>query len=205
MLEKLRVKLHNAGIWFLGILGREPSCCGYFKNPDGRMVECSEWWGYQDCMFPGCGHYQIEHSDGTPNKIIYAKDNPELVGTEVADPVGCLNAGCEDCPKFWTKDDLHNFIQQLGIARGNATHKMFYDGHGSLRDTNVKRVDSKVEIVVRITTTVASHDRDALQRVFAREEKLRDEYPNVLFNFDVIFERTPEPAIEDTHDDGNQY
>jgi hypothetical protein len=137
-------------------------------------------------MFPGCGHYQLEHSDGTPNKIIYAKDNPELVGTLVVDPVGCLNAGCEDCPKFWTKDDLHNFMQLLARARHHATHDMHRDGEQY--DPNVKHVDTSVSVVVQVTTSVASRDHDALNKVFEREGTIRDKFPDVLFNFDVRFE-----------------
>jgi hypothetical protein len=185
-LQKLKTKLHNAIIRVRQFFGHEAACCGYFKNPDGRLVDCDEWWGYQECMFPGCGHYQIEHSDGTPNKIIYSKDNPELVGTLVVDPVGCLNAGCEDCPKFWTKEDLHNFMQQLARARHHASHDMFRDG--SQYDPNVKHVDTSVSVVVQVTTSVASRDHDALNKVFEREGKLRDKFPDILFNFDVRFE-----------------
>jgi hypothetical protein len=187
-LEKIKIGLHNAVIRVRQFFGHEAACCGYFKNPDGKLVDCDEWWGYQECMFPGCGHYQLEHSDGTPNKIVYAKDKPELVGTLVVDPVGCLNAGCEDCPKFWTKDDLHIFVQQLAIARHHATHMMFYDGHGSERDENVRHVDTNVSIIVQVTTAVANHDHDALSKVFEREGKIRDKFPDILFNFDVRFE-----------------
>jgi len=198
-LETLKIKLHNASIRVRQFFGHEAACCGYFKNPDGRLVDCDKWWGYQECMFPGCGHYQLEHSDGTPNKIIYSKDRPELVGTLVVDPVGCLNAGCEDCPKFWTKEDLHNFVQQLAIARHHATHMMFYDGEGSqiVHDDNVKHVDTNVSIVVQVTTAVASHDHDALSKVFEREGKIRDKFPDVLFNFDVRFESEPLPQPPD--------
>src|SRR5208283_296001 len=185
-LETLKIKLHNASIRVRQFFGHEAACCGYFKNPDGRLVDCDKWWGYQECMFPGCGHYQLEHSDGTPNKIIYSKDRPELVGTLVVDPVGCLNAGCEDCPKFWTKEDLHNFVQQLAIARHHATHDMFRDGEQ--HDLNVTHVDTSVSIVVQVTTSVASRDREALSRVFEREGKIRDKYPDILFNFDVRFD-----------------
>jgi hypothetical protein len=186
-LKQLKIKLHNAKIRIAATcFGVEPECCGYFQNPDGKLVECNEWWGYQDCMFPGCGHYQLEHSDGTPNKIIYAKDHPELVGTLVVDPVGCLNAGCEDCPKFWTKEDLHNFMQLLARARHHATHDMHRDGEQC--DLNVTHVDTSVSVVVQVTTSVTSRDRDALNRVFEREGKLRDKFPDILFNFDVRFE-----------------
>jgi hypothetical protein len=185
-LEKIKIRLHNAFIRVRLFFGHEAACCGYFQNPDGRLVDCDEWWGYQDCMFPGCGHYQLEHSDGTPNKIIYAKDHPELVGTEVVDPVGCLNAGCDDCPKFWTKEDLHNFMQQLAVARHHASHDMFRDG--DQHDLNVTHVDTSVSIVVQVTTSVGSRDHDALNKVFEREGKLRDKFPDILFNFDVRFE-----------------
>ncbi len=201
MLEKIKVKLHNLKIWFIDNLGKGPECCGYFKNPDGRLVECSEWWGYQDCMFPGCGHYQIEHSDGTPNKILYSKDHPEEVGTEVVDPIGCLNAGCSDCPKFWTKEDLHNFVQQLSIARHHATHMMFYDGHGSQKDEVVKHVDTHVGITVYVTTTVDADDRGKLDAIFAREQAIMEKFPNVQFNFDVVYEHKPSDDVKTPAED----
>ncbi len=221
----LKVWLHNLKIWFIDNLGKGPKCCGYFKNPDGRLVECDEWWGYQECMFPGCGHGQIEHSDGTPNKILYVK--PELTkhhwegkpdgnagcalcfvsqteanrdedcpatikkGDLVSDPIGCLNVGCEDCPKFWTKDDLHNFVQELARARHHATHMMFRDDNGIIIP-NVKHADSNVSIVVQVTTTVGTRDREALDAVFAREQAIMDKFPTIQFNFDVAFEQPNE-------------
>jgi len=219
-LEKIKITLHNAVIRVRQVFGHEAACCGYFKNPDGRLVDCDEWWGYQDCMFPGCGHYQLEHSDGSANKVLYVKpeltkhswegkpdgnagcarcyvdqteanrdeDCPKTVkaGDLVVDPVGCLNAGCEDCPKFWTKDDLHNFMQLLARARHHATHDMHRDGEQY--DPNVTHVDTSVSIVVQVTTSVGSRDHDALNKVFEREGKLRDKFPDILFNFDVRFE-----------------
>lgn len=194
--EKLKIKLHNAYLvvrdWWVG-----SECCGLWRNPDGRLVECDDWWGYQECQFPGCGHYQIEHGDGTPNEIIYSKDKPELVGTLVVDPVGCLNAGCGDCPEFWDKAKLHNFMQELAQARHHATHMMFYDGHGGQRDENVRHVDSKVSIVVQVMTTVCTRDREALNAVFEREQAIMDKFPDVLFNFDVRFEPQDEAAEQD--------
>ncbi len=191
MPEKIRVLLHNAYMtirnWVKG-----PDCCGLWENPDGRLVECDDWWGYQNCMFPGCGHYQIEHSDGSPNKIVYSKDHPEDVGNEVTWPKGCMNAGCGDCPGFWTKDDLYSFVHGLARARHYASHDMFRDG--DQYDLNVTHVDTSVSIVVQVTTAVASHDHEALSRVFEREGKLRDKFPDILFNFDVRFE--PAPSME---------
>jgi hypothetical protein len=185
-LEKLKIKLHNARVWIEQVLGKEPECCGYFRNPDGRLVECDEWWGYQECMFPGCGHYQLEHSDGTPNKIIYAKDNPELVGTLVVDPVGCLNAGCEDCPKFWTKDDLHNFVQQLGQAKRDAYWTLGGWHNDEMADKPpVKRVDVHIDIIIRATTILAPTDEAAREVIFKREQGLMEKYPDVTFDFHV--------------------
>jgi len=193
--KRLKLALQNAyTLLTYRFIGEK--CCGLFRNPDGRLVECDKWWGYQNCMFPGCGHYQLEHSDGTPNKIIYSKDHPEEVGTEVVDPVGCLNAGCNQCPEFWDEAKLHNFVHLLGRARNHATHTLFHDGHGSVRDENVRHVDATVSVVVQVTTTVASHDREALNRLFAREQKLMDQFPEVQFNFDVMFERQPSTDVK---------
>jgi len=225
-LETLKIKLHNASIRVRQFFGHEAACCGYFENPDGRLVDCDKWWGYQECQFPGCGHYQIEHSDGTPSELLYVK--PELTkhhweakpdgsagcalcfvdetkensdegcpktlkkGDMVTDPKGCMNAGCGQCPGFWDKDKLHEFIQELARARHHASHDMFRDGNQ--HDPNVKHCDTSVSIVVQATTAVASHDHDVLSKVFAREEKLRDKFPNVLFNFDVRFE--PESSVK---------
>lgn len=93
----LKVKLYNL---FMRIAHKfaEPECCGLLRNSDGHLVKYDEWEGYQSCYFPGCGHYQSEHGDGTPSKVLYSKDHPELVGTEVSHAKGCWNAGCEDCP-----------------------------------------------------------------------------------------------------------
>jgi len=232
MIEKLKVVLHNiCANLRVALVG--PQCCGLWKNPDGRLVECDEWWGYQECMFPGCGHYQLEHSDGTPNKVIYVRPGSTLHSWEmlpnggagcthchveqtdanrdeecpktvkkgdlIGDPVGCLNAGCEDCPEFWDKAKLHNFIQELACARHHATHMMFRDDNGVIIP-NVKHVDSNVSIVVQVTTTVMTRDREALNAVFKREQAIMDKFPNVLFNFDVTFEQPDEikAAVEDS-------
>ena len=132
-----RIKLYNASIHVREFFGHRAACCGYFKNPDGRLVGCDEWIGYQDCMFPGCGHYQIEHGFGEEQEVLYVKpeltkhhwevlpdgsasctlcymfqtetnrdeDCPDTVkkGDKVKEHVGCLNAGCSDCPEFWDK------------------------------------------------------------------------------------------------------
>ncbi len=188
----LRTKLHNAYMtvrnWVKG-----PDCCGLWENPDGRLVECDDWWGYQNCMFPGCGHYQIEHSDGSPNTVVYSKEHPEDVGTEVTWSKGCMNAGCGDCPGFWTKKDLHNFVHSLSYARNQATHMMFYDEDDveavrNVHDDNVKHVDASVRVIVQVTTTVKTRDCEALEKVFAREARIRDKFPNVLLDFDIIYE-----------------
>lgn len=192
----LKVKLYNL---FMRIAHKfaEPECCGLLRNSDGHLVKYDEWEGYQSCYFPGCGHYQSEHGDGTPSKVLYSKDHPELVGTEVSHAKGCWNAGCEDCPGFWTKEDLHNFMREVSRARNHANYAMAQ--MGETWDPNVKQIEAKVDIVVRVVTTVGTRDRQAREALFEREKRLRGRFPDVSFDFDIIRESD---QVKDTHDDG---
>jgi hypothetical protein len=74
---------------------------------------------------------------------------------------------------------------------------MFRDG--DQHDLNVTHVDTNVSIVVQVTTTVGSRDREALNKVFEREGKIRDKFPNILFNFDVRFEPQEIKNPNDSH------
>jgi hypothetical protein len=183
----LRVRLQNiyARIKYRFV---EPKCCGLFKNPDGRLVECDEWWGYQNCMYPGCGHYQLEHSDGTPEKIIYDKNNPENVGKEVAMRPGCMNAGCGDCPGFWDKAKLHEFIQQLSFARNHATHALSLDKFPGVLHTDA-RVVTKVEIDIDMRYPCTPEE---YANVMDRMRGLQAEFPHVALDFHLHYH--PEEA-----------
>ena len=70
---------------------------------------------------------------------------------------------------------------------------MFYDEDDveavrNVHDDNVKHVDASVRVIVQVTTTVKTRDREALEKVFAREARIRDKFPNVLLDFDIIYE-----------------
>lgn len=181
---KLRVLLHNVYVQVVYWFSRE-KCCGLFENPDGRLVECDKWWGYQNCMYPGCGHYQIEHSDGTPNKVIYAKDQPELVGTEFTTPKGCMNAGCDMCPEFWDEAKLHGFVQDLSYARNHASHTFNLEECPGVIDTYARVVTViEVDVTMRYPSTTQEYTT-----MMDKARGVQAKFPSIAFKFNVQYEQ----------------
>jgi len=219
--EKLYIKVLNA-IYRIKRYFKPADCCSHFKNADGRLVDCEDWIGYQDCMYPGCGHYYIEHGFGGSSALLYVK--PELTkhqwaidgqggvctfcntamtdanmndecpntlkkGDTVTDPMGCLNAGCDMCPKFWTKEDLHDFVQQLSVARNHASHWFHLDECPGVLGSYA-RVTTIVEVDVTMRYPCTPEEYATMMD---KSRELQAKFPHIAFNFHVQFESRKEP------------
>jgi hypothetical protein len=69
-----------------------------------KIAHEADWEAmYINCETPGCSHFICEHAFGGTSKILYSRDNPEEVGMEVENGVGCMNAGCS-CTEYQHPD-----------------------------------------------------------------------------------------------------
>lgn len=159
-------------------------------NLDGRLMSLDEWEGYDSCMRPGCGHYRCEHSMGQVWETVYAAPAVEgaepsfQVGDLVSYPVGCMNGGCK-CEGFWTTTDLIAFVYKLNNARINGSWDL--EQVPGVTDT-----DSEIDITVRIDTFTESREETAREAIYTAEQGVREQHPDVLFDFNVRWDKPSE-------------